>query len=230
MTTTPPRPAVFSDVEGTLLRISFPTTYFQQARQLGLVPLSNQLVAGLFTLLGKPFSPKSRIGGIFRYLAIMNAMRGLDDSIHPPVMARVNPLLRAALKPETIALIQGYEAQGLPVVLVSAAFQKGVESFAGTFGWRGEGTRLLMRPDGRFSGKAEKPLSGEEKAVRVRAVAQEMHLDLAQSVGFGDTMADVPFLSLLGTAYVVDPDAELRAIAQAKGWSVIESAPLPPNG
>jgi phosphoserine phosphatase len=215
--------AVFSDVEGTLINISFPRTYLEQARALGLVPLSNQIIAAVFALAAKPFSSKSRIGGIFRYLGIMNAMRGLDESINPPVMARVNPLLQAALKPEPVALIRGYESQGYAVILVSAAFEAGIQSFAGSLGWQGEGTRLIME-NSRFTGKAEKPLSGEEKAVRVRTVAQTMHIDLSASVGFGDTVTDVPFLSLLGTAHVVDPDAELRVIAQQKGWVILDTA------
>jgi phosphoserine phosphatase len=215
--------AVFSDVEGTLINISFPRTYLEEARALGLVPLPNQALAALFAVLAKPFSSKSRIGGIFRYLGIMNAMRGLDASINPAVMARVNPLLQAALKPEPIALIRGYEAQGYSVILVSAAFEAGIKSFAATLGWQGEGTRLIME-NTRFTGKAEKPLSGEEKAVRVRSVAQAMQIDLSASVGFGDTVTDVPFLSLLGTAHVVDPDAELRAIAQQKGWTILDTA------
>ncbi len=60
-------------------------------------------------------------------------------------------------------------------------------------------------------------------AAMQQAVATEMGIDLARSVGFGDTVSDVPFLSILGSAYVVDPDADLRAIATTKGWAIIES-------
>lgn len=219
---TPPQPAVFSDIEGTLIRISFPRTYFEQARAMGLVPLVNLIQTGLLNVLGKPFSPKSKIGGILRYLAIMTAMRNMPISANDGVMARVIPLLHAALKPKTIARVREYEAQGMPVFLVSAALQQGVELFASSLGWRGEGTRPIVK-DGIFTGRAEKPLTGEEKAVRVREVAQKHNLDLSRSVGFGDTTSDVYFLSLLGSAFVVDPDDELRAIAAQKGWTVIES-------
>ncbi|MBE2270453.1 MAG: haloacid dehalogenase-like hydrolase [Anaerolinea sp.] len=215
-------PAVFSDIEGTLINISFPRTYFEQARAMGIVPLSNQLQVGLLNLLSKPFSSKSKIGGILRYLAIMAAVKNLSMEHHPAVMERVNPLLHAALKPKTVARIREYEAQGMPVILVSAALQQGVEAFAATLGWRGEGTHPVMK-DGRLTGKAEKPLTGAEKVVRVRSVATELGVDLARSVGFGDTLSDVPFLSILGSAYVVDPDADLRAVATERGWGIIES-------
>jgi len=222
MTTPALRPAVFSDVEGTLISISFPRTYFEQARLMGIVPPLNSVTTSFLGLLAQPFSPKSKIGGILRYLAIMTAMRNVPMSKNPDVMQRVIPLLHAALKPKTIARIREYEAQGYPVILVSAALQQGVEVFAQTLGWRGEGTRPILK-DGLFTGKADKPLSGQEKVVRVREVAGEMGIDLAQSVGFGDTVSDVPFLSILGSAYVVDPDADLRAIATTKGWTIIES-------
>ncbi len=216
------QPAVFSDIEGTLISISFPRTYFEQARAMGLVPRMNQLQTGLFNLLGKPFSPKSKIGGILRYLAIMTAMRNLPMSVNQSVMERVIPLLHAALKPKTIARVREYESQGMPVFLVSAALQQGVEVFAASLGWQGEGTRPILK-DGVFTGKAEKPLTGAEKAVRVREVAQKHNIDLSRSVGFGDTTSDQYFLSLLGSAYVIDPDDELRAIAAEKGWTVIQN-------
>lgn len=222
MTTPALRSAVFSDLEGTLINISFPRTYFEQAHQMGLVPAINVAQTAFLNLLSKPFSSKSKIGGILRYLAIMTAMRGLPMSHNPAVMERVNPLLHAALKPKPVARIREYESQGYPVILVSAALQQGVENFAATLGWRGEGTRPIL-VDGRFTGRAEKPLSGEAKVERVREVAADMGIDLTRSVGFGDTLTDVPFLSILGSAYVVDPDNDLRAIAAAKGWTVIES-------
>jgi len=215
-------PAVFSDIEGTLINISFPRTYYEQARDMGIVPRVNQIQTGLLAVLAQPFSPKSKIGGILRYLAIMGAMRNLDMAHNPAIMERVNPLLHAALKPKTIARIREFESQGMPVVLVSAALQQGVELFAATLGWRGEGTRPIIK-DGRFTGQAEKPLSGEEKVVRVREVAQKLNIDLSRSVGFGDTLTDVPFLSILAHAHVVDPDPELRALALSKGWTIIES-------
>lgn len=222
MTNSALRPAVFSDVEGTLISISFPRTYFEQARSMGLVPTFNVLTTATLGVLAKPFSSKSKIGGILRYLAIMTAMRNVPMSHNAAVMERVIPLLQAALKPKTIAQIRAYEAQGYPVILVSAALQQGVAVFAQTLGWRGEGTIPILK-DGVFTGKAEKPLSGQEKVVRVQAVAAEMGIDLARSVGFGDTVSDVPFLSILGSAYVIDPDADLRAIAATKGWTIIES-------
>jgi len=222
MSTTALRPAVFSDIEGTLISISFPGTYFEQALAMGIVPRRNQLRMGLYQLLGKPFSSKSKIGGVLRFMSIMTAMSDTPMALNDQVMARVNPLLHAALKPQPIARIKEYEAKGMPVILVSAALHEGVQSFAKTLGWRGEGTHPILK-DGKFTGKAEKALTGDEKAVRVRQVAAELNLDLAKSVGFGDTSSDIPFLSLLGTAYVVDPAPELRTLAAEKGWTIIES-------
>lgn len=221
MPTTNARSAVFSDMEGTLISISFPRVYYEQARDMGIVPTGNQIRTEFFTLLSKLFSSKSKPGGILRYLAIMAAVKNLDMSHHDTVMARVNPLLKAALKPKLLAKIREYEAQGMPVCLVSASLHPGVVSFAAEMGWQGEGSYPLMEGN-ILTGSVEKPLSGEEKAVRIRKVAAEQNFDLSQSVGFGDTMADIPFLSILGQAYVVDPDADLRAVAVSHGWSIIE--------
>ncbi len=62
--------------------------------------------------------------------------------------------------------------------------------------------------------------TGEQKAAAVRALADGGVIVAA----FGDTAADVPFLRLAGRPVAVAPDAELRRVAAAEGWEILEPA------
>ena len=44
------------------------------------------------------------------------------------------------------------------------------------------------------------------------------------AAAFGDTGADVPFMRLAQRAMAVAPDAELRRVAAAQGWEVLDPA------
>jgi phosphoserine phosphatase len=218
------RPAVFTDLEGTLITCSFPKVYFDEARALGLIPISNQLIHALFSSLAQPFSVKSSIGRALRYLAMASVVRNVPITANHAIMQRVIPRLQASLRAELLSRIRHYEAQGMQIFVLSAASHLPLTLFTASLGWHGEGTHFAVRND-RYTGGADKPLTGDEKAARARAVAAELNIDLSQSIGFGDTVADVPFLSLLLQVTVVHPDRELRQIAILNGWEIVEDLP-----
>ncbi len=64
---------------------------------------------------------------------------------------------------------------------------------------------------------------GEDKAVRVRELlAGELsQVDVSASYAYGDTLADMPLLSLVGHPVATFPDAELASYAQERGWKVL---------
>ena len=49
----------------------------------------------------------------------------------------------------------------------------------------------------------------------------EMGYDPAECYAYGDTGNDIPFLALFGHPHAVDPDNELAAEAQRRGWPII---------
>jgi phosphoserine phosphatase len=216
------RPAVFTDLEGTLITCSFPQLYYDEARALSLIPFSNQILHALFSSLAQPFSVKSRLGRALRYLAMASVVRNMPVSANHAIMQRVIPRLQASLRTELFTRIRHYESQGIPVIVLSAASHLPLTLFTHSLGWRGEGTHFVVRNE-RYTGRADKPLTGEEKAARARSLAVELGIDLKQSIGFGDTVADVPFLSLLKQVTVVHPDRELRQIAITNGWEILEN-------
>jgi len=75
--------------------------------------------------------------------------------------------------------------------------------------------------DGRFTGRAEKPLCyGEGKLVHANAWLQEHKLTLEQSAFYTDSFSDLPVLDAVGTPVCVHPDPRLRRQAERRGWAV----------
>jgi HAD superfamily hydrolase (TIGR01490 family) len=63
-------------------------------------------------------------------------------------------------------------------------------------------------------------LHGEAKAAAVRDLAVREGLDLTRCSAYSDSINDLPMLSLVGRAVVVNPDSALRAEAKARGWEI----------
>jgi HAD superfamily hydrolase (TIGR01490 family) len=65
-------------------------------------------------------------------------------------------------------------------------------------------------------------LHGEAKAEAVQALARREGLDLDRCSAYSDSLNDMPMLTLVGHPCAVNPDAELRAEARARGWPVYD--------
>lgn len=62
---------------------------------------------------------------------------------------------------------------------------------------------------------------GEEKAVRVRAFAEEHAVDLARSYAYSDSRSDLPLLQVVGHGNAVNPQWLLERRARAAGLPVL---------
>ncbi len=115
-------------------------------------------------------------------------------------------------------------SQGHYAVLVSGAPQDLLEMLAERMGASHVLATRWAKVDGRYTGKVIPPVCmGEDKAVRVRGLlAGELsQVDVSASYAYGDTLADVPLLSLVGHPVATFPDDELASYAQERGWKVL---------
>jgi phosphoserine phosphatase len=88
-------------------------------------------------------------------------------------------------------------------------------------------TEAEIGADGRYTGRAEgRPLVGPAKLAAVRDLAEREGIDLAASHVFADRAGSVELLEAVGFPHVVNPDASLRARAEASGWPVHEIPPV----
>lgn len=215
--------AVFSDVEGTLVAGSVPGIFIKTGYKMGEFGRGKLALALFLNTLAKPFPAQSRANLGLRYAALNLLMRGKTLAQVERIIEGTVPVLLKAIKPASLAKLREAQAAGLPIVLVSAGLHQAIARLGQELGGRGEGTHMEMRGD-IFTGRGDPPCQGEVKAERVKAVAREMEIDLAESVGYGDTASDGAFLSLLGKAVVVDPSSALEAEARRRSWEILHTA------
>ncbi|GHD62168.1 HAD family hydrolase [Jeongeupia chitinilytica] len=82
-------------------------------------------------------------------------------------------------------------------------------------------TTLEVR-DGFYTGQIDGlQMIGDGKGVAVRRYAAEQGIDLADCVGCGDHITDLPMLFQTGRTYVVRGDAALEEVAAHRGWPLL---------
>lgn len=84
----------------------------------------------------------------------------------------------------------------------------------------GTRTRIV---DGRCTDQIVPPVVFREgKRAAVEAIADRWDLDLSRSWLYSDSSADTPLLESVGHPVVVNPKAPFRAVAEHRGWQVVE--------
>lgn len=139
----------------------------------------------------------------------------VDETLHE----LIDPIVYA----EAVALIDWHHSEGRDVIIVSTSGAEMVAPIAEMLGAdHSVGTRMLVGDDGRYTGEIEYYAYGPEKAAAVRALAAEHGYSLAHSYAYSDSITDVPMLSEVGHSFAVNPDKALRAVAEEKGWEVLD--------
>jgi fatty acyl-CoA reductase len=86
----------------------------------------------------------------------------------------------------------------------------------------------LVEKEGRFTGKLKgMAASNTEKADRMQEYARVHGVSLADSLAFGDSIADLPMLEIAGQPHAVNPDSRLKAIATKRGWPILQWSTQP---
>lgn len=125
--------------------------------------------------------------------------------------------------PEMLEEVYHHQDEGRPTFIVSAAGDGIVSALARVLGMTdGIGTRYETDADGNYTGRLEGPfVYGEGKVTAMERYAAQHEIDLDASYAYSDSASDLPMLRAVGNAVVVNPDAELLAVARQEGWRVL---------
>ena len=63
---------------------------------------------------------------------------------------------------------------------------------------------------------------GPGKAEAIHELADEWRLDLSKCYAYSDSATDVPMMEAVGHPVAVNPDKELRELAEARDWPIEE--------
>src|SRR5213594_1143923 len=120
---------------------------------------------------------------------------------------------------EALDLIALHRSEGRDIYVVSSSPEEVVRPLARHFGVAGViATRAQVGDDGRYTGELEFYAYGAQKADAIRQLADRVGLDLEASYAYTDSITDLPMLEAVGHPVAVNPDKELRRIADDRAW------------
>ena len=163
---------------------------------------------------------RAKIAGLARM------MRGWDDAQAIPAYTWVtDDYLLATRREHVIRRLQEHQEQGHLVLIASGTFLPSLR----LLGQRLDVTHLvgtqIEQKQGRYTGRFMPPIvKGADKASQLQQYlsARRLEIDWAASYAYGNSHSDRLFMELVGHPVAVHPDMELRALAVAAEWEILE--------
>jgi HAD superfamily hydrolase (TIGR01490 family) len=212
--------AAFFDLDKTVISKSSSLALTRPFYRAGLVTRS-QLLRGayaqlVYLMLGADEKRMARAKD-----GMLALTKGWDrDEVEQVVRQALDEVMDPYIYQEAIDLIALHQALGRRVYIVSSAPEEVVRPLAERLGVTDV---VATRPevvDGKYTGGLELYAFREKKAEVIREMAGAEGIDLAASFAYSDSITDRPMLELVGNPVAVNPDRELRRLAQQRGWRV----------
>ena len=138
----------------------------------------------------------------------------------------MDEVIRPAMKPAALALVQQHLDAGDTVVITSATNEFVTRPIAHAFGVQHLlATELVRDGSGWFTGEiAGTPNMREGKVVRMTEWLTQRGLrwEDVEATFYSDSMNDVPLLEKVDHPVATNPDARLRALAEERGWRIVD--------
>jgi HAD superfamily hydrolase (TIGR01490 family) len=148
--------------------------------------------------------------------------RGVEEVAHW-VDAYVRDTLLPRIFPAARATLAAQRAAGRRLLVISATGVHVVAPLARALGIADVLAIDLETRDGCYTGRTSGTLTYRHgKVERLQAWSAEQAEDLHDSVGYSDSINDVPLLEAVASAHVVNPAPALAHLAAERGWRRLE--------
>jgi HAD superfamily hydrolase (TIGR01490 family) len=213
--------AAFFDLDRTLVSRSSSLALAGSFRKRGLIGRRQVLAAAVAQLFFARYGARgTQVGQTADRAA--SALAGVPvETLREIVREAVPEVLKPLVYREALDLAAEHRARGERTYIVTAALQEVADELARELGIDGAAGSRAEVAGGRYTGRLERKLYGPGKAAALRELAAADGLDLAGSTAYSDSHTDVEFLEAVGSPVAVNPDRELREIADARGWPVL---------
>ena len=138
----------------------------------------------------------------------------------------MDEIIRPAIRPAAIELVRRHQQAGDVVVITSATNEFVTRPIAQAFGVDELiATELARGPDGWLTGEvAGQPNMREGKGARLAAwlAARGWDWSDVEATFYSDSMNALPLLEKVQHPVATNPDERLRALAQERGWPVLD--------
>jgi HAD superfamily hydrolase (TIGR01490 family) len=218
--TIPAMEAAFFDLDKTIISRSSSLALSRPMYRAGMVT-RGQLVRGayaqlVYALVGADERKMERLKeGMLQLTKGWDRLE-VERLVHDVIIDVIDPFVYQ----EALDLMELHRSEGRHVYIVSSSPEEVVRPLASHFGTAGVLATRARIVDGRYTGELEFYCYGEAKAEAIRSLAARLGIDLEGSYAYTDSMTDVPMLEAVGHPVAVNPDRELRRLAEGRGWDV----------
>ena len=181
-------------------------------------------VGGLFLRykLGRGEREEIRKEGMRRFSRIFS---GMGKKEFREFLQRSSQNILPELSAEILREVKKAKASGFHTVLLSGCYETFLKYVAEAIGIDTViGTEVHFKNGCVDTDTPMDIVSGDAKTRRINAFFAEKDIDWAQSTAYADSMSDICILEMVGKPVAVHPEDELRAVAEKKGWRIIEAA------
>ncbi len=214
------RPAAFFDLDKTILARSSSFVFAKPFYREGLIGRSDVVrsaYAQFLYLAGG--ADHQQMETMREYMSQL--VTGWEvEKVQAIVAETLDRIVDPIVFEEAVQLMAEHRAMGHDIIIISSSGTDLVEPIGQRLGADVTiGTRVAI-VDGRYTGEIEFYAYAENKAVAMRELAAERDYDLARSYAYSDSFTDLPMLLEVGFPTVVNPDSELRKVAQERNWPI----------
>ncbi|HEY7822975.1 MAG TPA: HAD-IB family hydrolase [Acidimicrobiia bacterium] len=213
--------AAFFDLDKTIIAKSSTLAFTRPMFKAGLLSGSTLAKAGIAQAYYQAFgADHDQLERMREELSAMT--KGWDRAeIEALVTETVDEVVTPLVYAEALAVMDEHRGSGRRVVVVSASPEEIVRPLCRHLGIDDViATRAAVDEEGRYTGDLELYAYGEGKAEAIHAMAEADGIDLGASYAYSDSITDLPMMEAVGHPVAVNPDSELRAIAEERGWPI----------
>jgi HAD superfamily phosphoserine phosphatase-like hydrolase len=212
--------AVF-DLEGTVVESNIVQQRLWVLRAQGGEAAAAAETASILTRLPAYLAAERRDRGEFLRTFLRRYAGMPAAKLEAAVRGGYTDSLLAHTSGDALARVREHRAAGHRTVLVTGSIGVLAEPLAALFDEVVAGT--MHEEGGTLTGfLGAPPLVDEARGAWLAQYAERGGFDLAASYAYGDSVADLPWLSLVGNATAVSPDARLARAALKRRWPIVD--------
>ncbi len=215
--------AAFFDLDKTIIAKSSTLAFARPLSKAGMLSKRALLKAGIaqayYSMFGADHDQLEKVREELGQLTKGWDQKEVEQLVAETVDEVVSPLVYA----EALAIIDEHRRSGRDVVVISSSPQEIVAPFGAYLGVDEViGTRPAVDVDGKYTGEVDFYAYADGKAEAIRDRAARTGLDLSECYAYSDSATDLPMLEVVGHPVAVNPDKELRQIAEERDWLIVE--------
>lgn len=220
-----PNPAAFFDLDKTIIARSSTLAFSRPLYRAGFLNRRALIKAAIaqtyYQMFGADHAQLERMRRELSELTTGWKKTDIERLVGETVDDVVAPLVYA----EALSIIDQHQRAGRRVIVISSSPIEIVEPLCLYLGLDRDSviaTRPEIDDEGKYTGAIGFHAYGPGKAEAMRELAVRASISLPESFAYSDSFTDLPMMEAVGHPVAVNPDKDLREIAVARGWEILE--------